>query len=139
MSSWHDFGALLPPPGLVVRVRRFPADTPPYWGTFDIASATLTTQLPNGRVVLTPWAYLTHWTPLSGAIPQWPGPDTSLKAWRDPFFCPPEDQARVWLRRFHPGAALVRADYSQAGQYFRIADTPGWRLEWYQVWQCKPI
>ena len=137
-SSWHDFGAILPGPGVLARVRRYPEDTPSYWGTFDIPTATLGTQLPDGTVVVTPWSYLTHWTPLVGAIPQWPTRPSAPKAWRDPFFSPPADGAHVWLRRFDTDCALLRADYHSDGNYFALPETPGWRLEWYQVWKWKP-
>ena len=135
---WYDFGTVLPGPGVLVRARRFPQNTPPLWGTFDVPTATLSTQLPDGRTIATPWAYLTHWFPLTGTPPQWPAPPPTAKSWRDPFFTRPQDGAHLWLRRFDADSALVRATYSKPGNSFLISDTPGWRLEWYQVCKWKP-
>lgn len=89
MSHWYDFGTVLPPAGLMVRLRRHPEHNPPYFGAFDIPTGIATSKVDIGYALLTPWQALTHWTVLQGSPGAWPQPHTGSTPWRDPFWTPP--------------------------------------------------
>ena len=137
MSTWHDFGTVLPPPNQLVRLRRFPEGTPPYFGTFDADTGTAVSGVGAGYQFVTPWHCLTHWTILYGAPGQWPQPPSPEARWRDPFWTPPTEGQRVWLRRFESDTASVQATWAHAQQAFAIQDT-SWLLPWHYVWKWKP-
>jgi hypothetical protein len=137
MSHWYDFGTVLPPAGLMVRLRRHPEHNPPYFGAFDIPTGIATSKVDIGYALLTPWQALTHWTVLQGSPGAWPQPHTGSTPWRDPFWTPPTDGQSVWLRRHDTDTASIMANYRHAQQTYAIHDTP-WQLPWYCVWKWKP-
>ncbi len=137
MPLWHDFSIVLPPAAQLVRLRRYPEDTPPYFGTFDADAGQAVSSVGSGYQWVTPWLALTHWTPLSGAPGQWPQPTTPQQVWRDPFWTPPTDGQLVWLRRFDSDTASVKAAYDYARAAYAI-DSTTWLLPWYYVWKWKP-
>ena len=137
MGHWFDFGTVLPPAGQLVSLRRYPEDTPPYFGIFDVAAAQATTSVGTGYTLLTPWASLTHWATLQGIPGHWPQQPPTGTPWRDPFWCPPTDGQHVWIRRFRSDTASVAANWDYAAAAYVVQDT-GWQLPWHQVWKWKP-
>ena len=137
MSHWYDFGSVAPPPGLLVRLRRYPEDTPPYYGTFDFTTGEASTQVASGYTFRTPWPSLTHWATLTGTPPQWPIAVPPGTTWRDPLWSTPTDGQWCWLKRWHQHAAIVSGQWSTDLQGFKIRDTT-WLLPWHFVWKWKP-
>ncbi len=137
MAHWYDFSTVLPPAGEVVRLRRYPEHTPPFFGVFEIGSGVATCQVAIGYALLAPWQALTHWTVLQGAPGPWPQAQVGGSAWRDPFWSPPTDGQSVWLRRHDTDTASVMANYRYAEQAYAIRDTT-WLLPWHGVWKWKP-
>jgi hypothetical protein len=137
MSRWYDFGTVLPRGGELIRLRRFPEDTPPYFGVFDVAAGRAVSTVGSGWEWVTPWASLTHWSVLHGAPGAWPLAVVAAATWRDPFWSPPADGQHVWLRRFHRDTASLPASWVCAEQAYAVAGTT-WLLPWHLVWKWKP-
>ena len=127
---------MVPPAGQLVRLRRHPEDTPPYFGTFDAEAGRAVTSVGRGYELVTPWECLTHWAVLCGALGQWPEPVRAGSAWNDPFWSPPTDGQRVWVRRFNKESAAVSARWVYAEAGYLIAGT-AWVLPWHLVWKWK--
>jgi hypothetical protein len=136
MSHWYDFGSVAPPPGLIVRLRRHPEDTPPYFGTFDFVTGLATSCVGTGTNILTPWTSLTHWADLGGLVQSWPRPAAPGAPWQDPFWTPPTDGQRVWLRRWPGDAASIPAMWVNATREFAVYGST-WVIPWHLVWKWK--
>jgi hypothetical protein len=137
MNHWYDFGSVCPPDGILVRLRRYPGDTPPYYGMFDFDSGIASSQVGEGYTFTAPWSVLTHWSPLAGSPGEWSRQVSPPNAWRDPFWSTPTDGQHCWLRRGDEDTATVRGDWHTALAAFTVQGTT-WRLPWYLVWKWKP-
>ena len=92
----------------MLRLRRFPEDTPPYFGMFDVAAGRAVSTVGSGCQWVTPWTSLTHWSVLHGAAGAWPQPVAAGAGWRDLFWSPPAEGQHVWVRRFHRETASIK-------------------------------
>ena len=134
MPRWHDILSFPPPPGEQLLFRRYPEDTPPFWGVIDPDTSVVLCG-PDGWQL--PWQFVTHWANPTGPVPAWPGPALPTRSWRDPYVHPCEDGSCGWLRRFDNDCATALATFDAGAQTFTINNL-GWVIPWYCVWKWKP-
>ena len=81
---WHDFVNVIPPPGRLLCLRRYPEDTQPMFGTWDGASACVL--VADGTWPI-PWPFITRWK-LAASAPPWPAVPAP-PVWKDTYAHPP--------------------------------------------------
>ncbi len=54
MNHWYDFGSVCPPDGVLVRLRRYPENTPPCYGMIDFARGIASFQVGDGYTFTAP-------------------------------------------------------------------------------------
>jgi hypothetical protein len=120
MAVWHDIYTRPPADGALIWAHRSIFDTPPIYGTWDAADASLVCGLDGWR--LNDYEIWT-WKPFSGPLPDFPAP-APVSGWVDPWHNPPADAQPPWVRRFSPSPAALAASWSLPAKGFIVTGSP---------------